>query len=117
MLNIFGLKDKENYLIDHLTEGDLYKLRLALALIGNNRFIILDMNRNSLDFPTEQKLFEYLKLNKKNKIILILSNDMEMLSKYSDRFILFRDGNIKCNMDFDLLMEYHQLHYYLTLDY
>ena len=72
------------------------RLSLAIALIGNPSFILLDEPTTGLDPETKRKIWECISNIKKNRSILLTTHSMEEASVLSDRIGILVKGELKC---------------------
>ena len=64
-----------------LSGGQLQRLGIARSLYSNPDILILDESTNALDKETQKKIINNLFLNYKNKTIIIISHDHNILSE------------------------------------
>jgi len=64
-----------------LSGGQLQRLGIARSLYSNPDVLILDESTNALDKDTQKKIINNLFLNYKNKTIIIISHDHNILSE------------------------------------
>lgn len=97
LLELVGLKQNRK-VVKKYSLGMKQRLALAVSLLGNPEFIILDEPTNGLDPLAIRDLHNLiLKLNKENGIsFLISSHDVNELTKVADNFIIIKEGNVKC---------------------
>lgn len=90
-------KKKENELVGdagrQISGGQKQRIGLARAFYRDSEILILDEATNAIDVIIEKKIFENLKIFKKNKIILIVAHDPKLIY-YSDKVIAVNDGEI-----------------------
>lgn len=90
---------KKKRIID-LSEGEKIRLKLCAALINKPKFIILDLSSQSLEMRTKEELFFYLRKIKRNRVILISSNEISDIETLNDRLLFIKDnGKIISNMN------------------
>jgi subfamily B ATP-binding cassette protein MsbA len=76
-----------------LSGGQKQRIALAQAFLKKPDLLILDEATNGLDYLTEQKIFEAIKNNFKDKIVLIITHRSETL-RYADKIIYINKGRI-----------------------
>lgn len=99
---LLDLKNKLNNSIDSnvgengikLSGGQKQRIAIARALYRNASILILDEFTNSLDKKTESEILDLVASYKKEKTIIIVSHDKEVL-KYCDRIISINNGSAK----------------------
>lgn len=94
ILNLVGLKDTGNKKADNFSLGMKQRLSIAIALLGNPDFLILDEPINGLDPAGIKQIRELvLKLNRENEItILISSHILGELSKIATKYGVINKG-------------------------
>ena len=70
-----------------LTDGECQKVMIAIALANQPRLLIADEPTNAMEPTTQAQIFRLLsRLNQNNNTtILLISHDLQMLSKWADR--------------------------------
>ena len=76
-----------------LSGGQIQRIGLARALYNNPELLILDETTNSLDNETEKKILETIKKLKKDKTLIFISHDQELL-KNCDVVFTLKDKKI-----------------------
>lgn len=96
VLNLVGLKDVEKKKIKNFSLGMKQRLGIAIALLGDPEFLILDEPINGLDPIGIKEIRELLlKLNKQRGItILISSHILSELTQISNRYGFINDGKM-----------------------
>lgn len=81
------IKDKK---LEQLSGGQLQKVLIARALIGDKDILILDEPFNNLDHRSEERLIKIIKEMHKNqgKTILIVTHDQSIVNKNSNCLML-----------------------------
>lgn len=81
----------------NLSYGEKNKLALACLLVTDPDIILLDEPTLGLDGKSKNNFLSLLHKLKLNKVIIIASNDIEFISKISDKVIVMDKGNIIYN--------------------
>ena len=70
-----------------LTEGECQKVMIAIALANQPRLLIADEPTNAMEPTTQAQIIRLLtRLNQNNNTtILLISHDLQMLSKWADK--------------------------------
>ncbi len=94
-----GLEDPQRMLTSYphqLSGGQLQRVLIALALANNPQFILADEPVSALDANLKAELLELLlKINRTRQIsILLISHNIEIVSKVSDRILILNEGEI-----------------------
>lgn len=77
-----------------LSGGQKQRVAIARALIKNPKIIMADEPTGALDSQTGIQVMNTLRELSKNKLILIVSHDLELAEKYADRIIRIVDGKV-----------------------
>ena len=72
----------------NLSGGQIQLIGLARAIYNDQKVLILDEPTNNLDFETKNKFIQFFNTIKKNKLIIIISHDRDLLSKCDNSYIL-----------------------------
>lgn len=79
-----------------LSGGQRQRVCIGMALIGGNKFIVLDEATSSLDVTVQQKILKLLKelKEKHNLTYLFISHDINVIYQICDRVIVMNKGEI-----------------------
>lgn len=91
-----GLEEKIDSRAGSLSGGNKRKLSIAIALVGDSNFVILDEPTAGLDVSARRHLWSMLKRRKKNRIILMSTHYMEEADTLSDRVGVMVGGKVTC---------------------
>ena len=85
-----------NQTISKLSGGQIQRLFLARTLVANPKILILDEPTNGVDRETVDIIYNILTdLNKsKNISIIMVTHDIDMVSKISSKIFCFEEGNL-----------------------
>ncbi len=86
----WGIKDHKDIMRSfpyELTDGECQKVMIAIALANQPRLLIADEPTNAMEPTTRAQIIRLLtRLNQNNNTtILLISHDMQMLSKWADK--------------------------------
>jgi ABC-2 type transport system ATP-binding protein len=97
VLDETGLVKKGNALINTYSTGELKRLSLGAAIIGNPDIVLLDEPLDNLDILGEVVLDNIINKisNGKNKILVMASHDLGLLEKFCNKVIILIDGKIE----------------------
>jgi len=109
LLDFFELpKDNKKYIEDY-SKGMKTKVSLAMALIHNPQYLILDEPFEGIDFLSAQKVCKLFRdMASKGVTILITSHQYDVIADVSDDFALLKDGKIEFTLTMDELKEKSQ---------
>ncbi len=74
--------------------GQKQRVAIARALIKNPKIIMADEPTGALDSVTGIQVVEELKRLSKEKLVIVISHDLELANKYADRIIRLVDGKV-----------------------
>ena len=96
----FGLFEFKNNLISSLSGGQLQKVFIARALLGNPELLILDEPSTGLDASSKQEIYSILKnLNTNLKVtILCVEHNIEAALENSSHICVLKEGSAKMNL-------------------
>jgi putative ABC transport system ATP-binding protein len=95
MLKIVGLGDRVKHLPSLLSGGEQQRVAIARALINKPDIILADEPTGNLDSQTGEEISEILKkLNKENKMTIILITHSEYNRKFASRIMNIKDGKL-----------------------
>ncbi len=77
-----------------LSGGQKQRVAIARALIKNPKIIMADEPTGALDSGTGIQVVEELKRLSKEKLVIVISHDLELAKKYADRIIRLVDGKV-----------------------
>lgn len=79
-----------------LSGGESQRVAFLRALYKDAKILLADEPTGNLDRSTGQLLLEYLyQLKTQNKIVIVVSHDIEYARQYGDRLIEIEDGQVK----------------------
>lgn len=87
----------ENYIKKkpkELSGGQMQRVAIARALVTNPDIILCDEPTGSLDSQTSIQIMELLKEISKEKLVIMVTHNVTLANKYSDRVIALNDGVI-----------------------
>ena len=94
LLNKLGLENLGGRKINELSGGQKQRVAIARALIKDPKIILADEPTGNLDQTSSKQIFDLLKEISKEKLVIVVSHDMEAAATYADRIIELKDGNI-----------------------
>lgn len=94
ILRKVGLDKYINKRINELSGGQMQRVAIARALVNNPDIILADEPTGALDSKTSIEIMEILKKISKNKLVIMVTHNKDLASKYSSRIINLKDGKI-----------------------
>ena len=83
-----------------LSGGQRQRVAIARALVKEPRIIMADEPTGALDSNTGIQVLETLKKLSKEKLIIVVSHDIELSERYADRIIRLVDGEVAEDVTF-----------------
>ncbi|HEX2111310.1 MAG TPA: ABC transporter ATP-binding protein [Gaiellaceae bacterium] len=95
VIQLVGLEDKRDARVRTLSGGQLRRLDLALALVGNPELVFLDEPTTGFDPAARRQAWETIRsLRGLGKTILLTTHYIEEAQALADRVAILRDGRI-----------------------
>ncbi|MCQ2741810.1 MAG: ABC transporter ATP-binding protein/permease [Bacilli bacterium] len=92
LLTFVGLKDKANAKVSLLSGGEKQRVALCRALINDPNVILADEPSGALDEKNGDLVFRLLKSLSKRKLVIVVSHDEPLVSRFADCLIRIKDG-------------------------
>ena len=94
-LEMVGLTDKQHHFPIQFSAGELQRLSLARAVIGDPAIIIADEPTGNLDPKTSWEIIDLLqKINEKGHTVIVATHDQDVVNNLKRRVITIKDGEI-----------------------
>ncbi len=94
LMEEFDIAGLENRKISELSGGQKQRVAIVRSLVKDPKIIMADEPTGALDSVTGIQVVETLKKLSKDKLIIVVSHDLELAEKYADRIIRIVDGQI-----------------------
>ena len=95
VIELVGLAEKREARVRTLSGGQLRRLDLALALVGDPELVFLDEPTTGFDPAARRQAWETIRgLRSLGKSILLTTHYMEEAQRLADRVAILRDGKI-----------------------
>lgn len=94
ILNSVGIENFEGRKPGEYSGGQKQRVAIARALIKNPKIIMADEPTGALDSNTGIQVLNELKNLSKEKLVIVISHDLELANKYADRIIRLVDGKV-----------------------
>lgn len=89
-----GLENEINKLPNELSGGQMQRVAIARSIINENDIILADEPTGALDSKTSIEIMKILKEISRNKLVIMVTHNVELANIYSDRIIEINDGKI-----------------------
>lgn len=94
-LELVGISDQIDKKTNQLSGGQRQRVAIARAIVTNPSIILADEPTGALDSETSKQIMELLsKLNKEQKITLIVVTHDDSVADYCDRKVIISDGEL-----------------------
>ena len=95
ILQILGLKNRENDLANELWGGEHERVSIGRAIINNPAIVLADEPTGNLDSKASKEIIELLKVSNETlgQTVIIITHD-EKIAKEAKRIITIEDGKI-----------------------
>lgn len=94
LLNLVGLREKENELVSNLSGGEKQRVAIARAIANSPKVLLADEPTGNLDSENTKVVMELLVKIASTSLVIMVSHDLEISKKYSDEIIKMNDGKI-----------------------
>ncbi len=94
VLEKVGLKDHAHKKPNELSGGQMQRVAIARALVNNPDIILADEPTGALDTATSVQIMDLIKEISKDKLVIMVTHNPDLASKYSSRTIKLLDSKI-----------------------
>ncbi len=90
----WGLKDKRNHLVQHLSHGEQRTLELVLGIASKPKILLLDEPTAGLGKAETDLLISSIREFLKDIVVLMIEHDMRVAFSVAERIIVLHHGQI-----------------------
>ena len=94
VLDLVDLKEFKDRFPNEISGGQRQRVSIARALIKNPKIILADEPTGNLDSGTSKQIFEILKNISKEKLVVVVTHDLDSAYVYGDRILELKDGEL-----------------------
>jgi len=116
ILREVDLEHKKDDKVSNLSGGQKRKLCIALAIIGNPKYIFLDEPTTGLDPLSRRKIWELLLNKRKDRVIFLTTHYMDEADILADRKLILSHGKIRCLGSSLYLKNHFNMQYSLDIE-
>jgi len=110
-----GLGSRANYLITSLSGGMKRKLSVGLAFAGDPNLVVLDEPTSGMDPFSRRALWDFLKLRRQGRVMLLTTHFMDEAGMLGDRVAIMRAGAVQASGTQNFLKRRFGCGYVLTI--
>ena len=110
-----GLYSRANYQVTQLSGGMKRKLSVGLAFSGEPKLVILDEPTSGMDPFSRRTLWDFLKLRRQGRVMLLTTHFMDEAGVLGDRVAIMRAGAVQACGTGDFLKRKFGCGYVLTI--
>lgn len=89
-----GLTKFKNTKVSKLSGGQKQRVAIARAVVKDTPIIVADEPTGNLDTESAKEVIEILKRVAKNKLVVVVTHNLEQVEEYATRIIKMHDGRI-----------------------
>jgi ATP-binding cassette subfamily A (ABC1) protein 3 len=112
-IDLLGQKDQP---ANTLSGGQKRKLSVAISMIGDSKVIMLDEPTSGMDTTARRRLWEMLKKNKQDKIVILTTHYMDEADILGDRIAIMTAGEVECTGSSLFLKQRYGVGYQLIIE-
>ncbi|MDR1939241.1 MAG: ABC transporter ATP-binding protein, partial [Clostridiales bacterium] len=89
-----GISELADRKINTLSGGQQQRVAIARAIAKQTRLILCDEPTGNLDSKTSEEIINILKTISKERLVIIVTHDIDIASDFADRVIRLKDGKV-----------------------
>ncbi len=98
-INQVGLTEFKNTKVSKLSGGQKQRVAIARAIVKDTPIIVADEPTGNLDSNSAKDVIEVLKKVAKDKLVVVVTHNIEKFRKYATKIIKMNDGKIIENIE------------------
>lgn len=96
-----GIYEKRKMKVNKLSGGEKQRVAIGRAIINNPEIILADEPTGAMDTNNGIRIMNILKELSKDKLVIVVSHDLELANRYADRIINIVDGMANSTLQMD----------------
>lgn len=97
VLKMLKIEHLKNNKVIYLSGGEKQRVTIARCLIQNTKIILADEPTGALDTDNAFKVMKILKNLSRNRLIIVVTHNIELANTFADNIIKIQDGKIISN--------------------
>ena len=97
MIDTVGLTEFRRTKVSKLSGGQKQRVAIARAMIKETPIIVADEPTGNLDSESSSDVIELLKKIAKDKLVIVVTHNIEQVEKYATRIVKMHDGKVTEN--------------------
>lgn len=93
-LEAVGLKGQEKKLPSQISGGQAQRVAIARAIVNDPSILLADEPTGAIDSETSLQIMELLKKISEERLVIMVTHNIELAEKYSTRIIRVLDGEV-----------------------
>ncbi len=94
ILSTFNISDSKQKKCNILSGGERQRVAIARAICKDSKIILADEPTGNLDYANAKQVFDVLRQISTERLVIVISHDMEAATQYADRIISIADGKV-----------------------
>jgi ATP-binding cassette subfamily A (ABC1) protein 3 len=94
MMKEIDLIEVRTRMAKNLSGGQKRKLSIGIAMIGGSKVVILDEPTSGMDTSARRRLWDMLKRNKNDRIVILTTHYMDEADILGDRIAIMAEGKV-----------------------
>ena len=89
-----GLLSYSKQLPNQLSGGQMQRVAIARAIVNDTDIVLADEPTGALDSGNAEKIMQILKEISKERLVVVVSHNLQLAQKYADRIVELSDGGL-----------------------
>jgi putative ABC transport system permease protein len=94
VLTQVGLQDQLHKKPNQMSGGQMQRVAIARALVNNPKILLADEPTGAIDSKTSDQIMDLIKEIAKDRLVIMVTHNSDIATKYSDRIIRLLDGEV-----------------------
>lgn len=101
LLKEVGIEELKDRKCSTLSGGEKQRVAICRALANDPKVILCDEPTGALNEENAEIIMNILKEISKTKLVILVSHNLDLVKKYSDKILWMKDGELTTNNDLD----------------